>query len=112
MSRAAQLPPRSLLTPILRQVIRFVLAPLALSFSGFHIMDFLLSGAYSWPRSSRILVLILATIILSHEFVYKEHIHHMPAGSQRHSLKVILSSCIIPFMIGSLALLGLVALSH
>ena len=112
MSRAAQLPSKTLLTPILRQIIRYILAPLALSFIGFHVMDFLMSGVYSWPRTSRILVLILATVILSHEFVYKEHMNQLPSGRTPNGFKVILSSCVIPFMVGSLALLGLAALSQ
>ncbi len=112
MSTDAHVRPGPVLTPVLRQLIRFAMAPLALSFSGFHIMDFLMSGVYSWPRTSRILVLILAAIILSYEFVYKETMAQMPTGSKKYGLKVVLSSCVIPFMVGSFALVFLIALSQ
>lgn len=112
MSTEAHVRPRSLLTPVFGQVIRFAIAPLALSFSGFHIMDFLLSGVYSWPRTGRIIALTLAVIIFSYEFVYKENIAQMPTGAKKVGLKVVLSSCVIPFMVGSFALIFLLALSQ
>jgi hypothetical protein len=112
MNTDAHVRPGALLTPVFRQVIRFAIAPLALSFCGFHIMDFLLSGVYSWPRTSRIIVLTFAVIILSYEFVYKENIAQVPTGSRTVGLKVLLSSCVIPFMVGSLALVFLLALSR
>lgn len=112
MSTEAHLRPKSLVTPVFHQVIRYAIAPLALGFSGFHITDFLLSGVYSWPRTSRILALGLAIIILSYEFVYKETISKMPPGAKKVGLKVVLSSCVIPFMVGSFALIFLLALSQ
>ena len=75
-------------------------------------MDFLLSGVYSWPRTSRILALTLAVIILSYEFVYKETLAQMPTGAKKLGLKVVLSSCVIPFMLGSFALIFLLTLSQ
>jgi uncharacterized membrane protein len=75
-------------------------------------MDFLLSGVYSWPRTSRIFALTLAVIILSYEFVYKENIVQMPTGAKKGGLKVVLSSCVIPFLVGSFALVSLLALSQ
>lgn len=106
--------PRPVSSPnhVFRQVLRFVIAPLALTFSGFHIMDFLLSGVYSWPRTSRVIILILAVIILSYEFVYKENIAQMPTESRNVGLKAVLSSCVIPYIVGSLALVILLTLSH
>jgi len=112
MSTEARLRPRSLLTLVFHQVIRFAIAPLALSFSGFHITDFLLSGVYSWPRTSRIIALTLAVIILSYELVYKETIAQRPTGAKKVGLKVLLSSCVIPFFVGSFALVLLLALSQ
>ena len=53
-------------------VIRLVVAPLLLLFSGFFTMDFILSGAYSWPRTSRIMALTLTLAVLIYEFIYKE----------------------------------------
>ena len=106
--------PQSWLTPVFHQVIRYAIAPLALGFSGFHIMDFLLSGVYSWPRTSRILALTLAVIILSYEFVYKESLAQRPteAKAKKVGVKVVLISCVIPYMLGSFALVFLLALSQ
>lgn len=112
MNTEAHLRPRSLLTPLFGQIIRYAIAPLGLGFSGFHITDFLLSGVYSWPRTSRIIVIILAVVILSYEFVYKETIAQMPPGSNKVGLKAVLSSCVVPFMLGSCVLVFLIALSQ
>ena len=112
MNTDARLRPVSSLNHVFRQVLRFVIAPLVLTFSGFHIMDFLLSGVYSWPRTSRIIILILAAIILSYEFVYKEYNGQGATGSWKVGLKVVLTSCVIPFIVGSLALVILLTVSH
>ena len=112
MSTEAHVPPKPVPTSAFHQVIRFAIAPLALSFSGFHIMDFLLSGVYSWPRTSRVIVITLAVIILSYEFVYKESIARNPGGAKKIGLKVVLSSCVIPFMVGSFVLILLLTLSQ
>ena len=111
MSQEAHLTPGSLLPSRFRQLVRFTIAPLALAFIGFHITDFVLSGVYSWPRASRILVLFLAMTILSYEFVYKEHRANVKSDSRYVGLKVVFSSCVIPFMMGSLALVVLLAFS-
>lgn len=109
MNSESPLRPVSSTNPVFRPIVRFVIAPLALFFSGFHIMDFLLSGAYSWPRTSRIIILTFAVIILSYEFVYKEYYSHAAAAAKNMGLKVVLASCVIPFMVGSLALVFLLA---
>ena len=93
------------------QVIRFFIAPVALCLSGFHTMDFLLSGVYSWPRTSRVLALTLAVVILTYEFVYKEQQSRTAQGSGSLPLRVVFFSCVIPYMVGSLAIVFLVALS-
>lgn len=111
MRTEARMRPGSSPRHFFRKTVRYVIAPLALSFSGFHIMDFLLSGVYSWPRTSRILALTIAVIILSYEFVYKENNTQMPTPSGGLGRKVVLSSCVIPFLMGTLALVFLAALS-
>lgn len=85
--------------------VRLVIAPLILLSSGFFTADFLLSGLYTWPRTSRVLVLTLTIIILSYEFVYKEQRGRQadPAGPVR----ALLYSCMIPYALGALALLVL-----
>ena len=111
MNSDARLRPANSLSLVFGQVVRFVLAPLGSCFSGFHTMDFLLSGVYSWPRASRILALTFAVVILSYEFVYKEQQSQMADGAGSFPGKVVLFSCVIPYMLGTLALVFLFALS-
>ena len=85
--------------------VRFVVAPLVLSWSGFVTADFLLSGVYTWPRSSRVVVLTLTICVLAYEFVYKEQ------PDEAASWKAVLYSCLLPYVAGVLGLLSLVALT-
>jgi hypothetical protein len=95
----------------LAAIIHLLLAVPLLAWSGFFTMDFILSGVYTFPRTSRGITLTFAMIILSYEFIYKEHLTRytpitgIPAG------KVVLYSCVIPYMVGILGLLMLVYLS-
>ena len=73
-------------------------------------MDFLLSGVYTFPRTSRAITLTLAVIILSYEFIYKEHLTRYSQMTGILPQKVVFFSCIIPYMVGTLALLMLVNL--
>ena len=95
----------------LTAIIHIVLAVLLLAWSGFFTMDFLLSGVYTFPRTSRAITLTLAVIILSYEFIYKEHLTRYSSITGVLPLKVVFYSCVIPYMIGSLALLTLVNFS-
>jgi len=92
-------------------IIRLVVAPMLLLFSGFFTMDFLLSGAYSWPRTSRILALTLTLAILIYEFIYKEQRLRHPEHSFEHRVKMLLYSCVIPYVIGACALIALARLA-
>lgn len=74
-------------------------------------MDFLLSGIYTWPRASRVVTLTCAVIILAYEFIYKEHQIRYSAITGMVPLKVVFYSCMIPYMLGSLALLALINFS-
>jgi len=85
--------------------VRFLLAPLLLFISGFSTADFLLSGAYTWPRTSRVLVLTITVIVLAYEFVYKEHLARVPDGSR--AMRTVLYSCVLPYVLGVAALLAL-----
>ena len=86
---------------------RLVIAPLVLFISGFFTADFLVSGQYTWPRSSRIVVLTLTILVLSYEFVYKEQLARYSRLPGHQSLRALLYSCAIPYVVGALALLGL-----
>lgn len=90
--------------------VRLAIAPAILFFIGFITCDFLLSGLYTWPRTSRTIVLTLTAAVLAYEFVYKEHGLRHGGGSPRSSLKALLYSCLIPYAIGALALLALARL--
>ena len=101
------------------EAVRFVIAPFVLLFSGFFTTDFLLSGFYTWPRTSRIVALTLTVAILSYEFVYKEQ-RARQAGSSDvltdaqagdRARNALLYSCVIPYVVGGLALLVLVRLA-
>ena len=89
-------------------LVRFVLAPLILLFSGYFTANFILSGAYTWPRTSRTLALILTVLILSREFVYKEQL--LRNGAPGRAWSAVLYSCALPYLIGVLVMVALWAL--
>ena len=88
--------------------VRFVLAPLILLFSGYFTANFIISGSYTWPRTSRTLGLMLTVLILSHEFVYKEQLSRNESPGRARA--ALLYSCVLPFVIGVLVMLALWAL--
>jgi hypothetical protein len=90
------------------ETVRFVLAPLILLCSGFFTANFIISGQYTWPRTSRTLALTLTVLILSHEFVYKEQLSRNESPDRARS--ALLYSCVLPYVIGILAMLALWAL--
>lgn len=91
--------------------VRVIIAPLVLFFSGFFTMDFLLSGVYTWPRTSRIIVLTLTVVVLAYEFVYKEQQACYPDRSFDNHLKTLLYSCMTPYAAGILVLMALARLA-
>ena len=95
----------------LSAIVHLLLAVLLLAWSGFFTMDFLLSGAYTFPRTSRAITLTFAAVILSYEFIYKEHLTRYSSMTGILPLKVIFYSCVIPYMVGSFVLLALVNLN-
>lgn len=89
------------------EAVCVVIAPVVLFTSGFFTADFLLSGIYTWARTSRVLVLTLTVLVLAYEFVYKEQRARHPEASSVRPLKALLYSCAIPYGLGALALLAL-----
>ena len=85
--------------------VRFVLAPLILFFSGFYTTKFLLSGAYTWPRTSQTFALTLIVVILSREFVYKEQLSRHAAPGRAWA--ALAYSCVLPYMFGVVVVLTL-----
>lgn len=87
--------------------VRWAIAPLLLFSSGFFTADFLLSGLYTWPRTSRVLVLTLTVGVLSYEFVYKEQRARCSGPPGDRPLKALLYSCMVPYALGALTIMGL-----
>ena len=87
------------------ETVRFVLAPLILLCSGFFTANFIISGQYTWPRTSRTLALTLTVLILSHEFVYKEQLSRNESPDRARS--ALLYSCVLPYVIGIVVMLAL-----
>ena len=94
----------------LSAIVSLVLAVLLSALSGFFTMDFLLSGIYTWPRSSRVVTLTGAVIILVYEFIYKEHQTRHAAVTGIAPLRMVVYACMIPYMLGTLILLALIGL--
>lgn len=91
-------------------MVRVVLAPLIACWSGLFSADFVLSGYYTWPRTSRVLVLTITLIILAYEFVYREQRSRDVPDSEMLARKAVLYSCVIPYAVGVGLLLLLVAI--
>jgi len=104
-SQSGPLQARSGWHALFSDTVRFVLAPLILSFSGFFTANFVVSGQYTWPRTSRVLVLTLTIVILSYEFVYKEQLARQVVADRARA--VLLYSCVIPYLIGWVLMLVL-----
>ena len=83
----------------------YALAPSIMVFSGFFTANFLISGQYTWPRTSRIFALTLTIIVLSYEFVYKEQRARWRTEEQARA--AVLYACVIPYAIGVLAMVAL-----
>jgi hypothetical protein len=87
--------------------VRFFLAPLILFTSGFFTTDFMLSGVYTWPRTSKVLVLTVTVFVLSYEFVYKEQRALNPDSSGSFAARALVYSCLVPYALGAAALVVL-----
>lgn len=96
----------------LASAIRLVIAPLVLLSSGFFTAAFLLSGVYTWPRTSRVFALSITLLVLAYEFVYKEQRLRFPDPADDRPLKAVLFSCVLPYAAGALMLIGLAKLTH
>lgn len=78
--------------------LRLVLAPILLCSSGFFTANFLLSGRYTWPQTSRTFVLTIAMLVLSYEFIYKEQLAR--SATREAVFRTVLYSCVMPYGIG------------
>lgn len=89
----------------------FVLSPLLCAFSGFHLTSYLLVGLYTWPRTSRVLVLIFGTCIFVYEFIFKSQAPQFASGKPRSQGEWVLWTSLIPFACGVGALFVLAGFS-
>lgn len=87
------------------------MAPVLCAFSGFHTASYLLVGVYTWPRTSRVIVLTIGMVIFSYEFIFKNPIAAPPSKRKYSAAEVVLYTCVIPYIIGAGALLVLAGLS-
>ncbi len=85
-----------------------MLAPAILCSSGFFTANFVLSGRYTWPQTSRVFVLSITTLVLAYEFVYKEQLAR--SASRERALRAVVYSCAIPYGVGLLMMILLVRL--
>lgn len=88
--------------------LRYLLAPLLFVSSGFFTSNFIMSGHYTWPRTSRVFVLTLTLLILAYEFIYKDQT--VRSASPDRAFNAVLYSCMIPYALGALMMLGLAKL--
>ena len=89
-------------------LVRFVLAPVIFFLTGLFTANFILSGSYTWPGTSRTLALTLTVLILSREFVYKEQRSRNLVPNRAWS--AVLYSCVLPYVTGVLVMLAVWAL--
>jgi hypothetical protein len=87
------------------EAVRLALAPLILFFTGFFTANFIISGQYTWPRTSRAIALTITVLILSYEFVYKEQL--ALAATPDRTRKALFYSCVIPYLVGMLIMLAI-----
>ena len=88
--------------------LRYVLAPLLFVSSGFFTANFIVSGHYTWPRTSRVFVLTLTLLILAYEFIYKDRT--IQSSTPDRAFNAVLYSCMIPYVLGVLMMLALAKL--
>ncbi len=90
----------------------FFLAPVLCAFSGFHTASYLLVGLYTWPRTSRVIVLTVGMLIFSYEFIFKNNMSRPTSKWSYSSMESVLYTCVIPYTIGAGALLVIAGLSE
>ncbi|MFO0774664.1 MAG: hypothetical protein U0172_08380 [Nitrospiraceae bacterium] len=100
--------PSSLWQERIASGVRYGLAPLLFLWSGFFTTDFIFSGAYTWPRTSRVFVLTLTLFILAYEFVYKAALTSTPPQSEAQARRLVRVTCLIPYAVGILLLVLIV----
>ena len=70
-------------------------------------MSYLLVGLYTWPRTSRVLVLTIGTLIFVYEFIFKSQAPQATSGKLLSQKEWVLYTSLIPFVCGVGALVAL-----
>src|SRR5438445_8443615 len=86
-----------------------VVIPIVHVAGGFFILDFLLSGPYTWGRTLRTLVLFMSNLVLAYEFVYRDLQARHTDWSDQRLLKSVLTYSVFPFCVGMAGLVLLLA---
>jgi hypothetical protein len=92
-------------------VFLVVLVPIVHATGGFFILDFLVSGQYTWGRTLRTFVLVLSNLILAYEFVYRDLQTQHPDWRMDRLMRSVMAYSVIPFAVGMVALLALQAVT-
>ena len=86
-----------------------VVIPIVHAVGGFFILDFLLSGHYTWGRTLRTFVLFMSNLVLAYEFVYRDLQARHTDWSDQRLLKSVLTYSVFPFCVGMAGLVVLLA---
>ncbi len=90
-------------------IFQVVVIPTYHAVGGFFILDFVLSGQYTWGRTLRTFVLFLSNLILAFEFVYRDQQSRHPEWPGSRLMKSVMTYSVAPFASGMAALLVLQA---
>ena len=89
-----------------------VVIPIVHAVGGFFILDFLLSGHYTWGRTLRTFVLFMSNLVLAYEFVYRDLQARHTDWSDQRLLKSVLTYSVFPFCVGMAGLVLLLAVTR
>ena len=89
-----------------------LVVPLVNAIGGFFILDFLLSGQYTWGRTLRTFVLSLSLVVLAFEFVYRDLRARHPEWPGRRVMKHVSGYGMRPFVAGMGGLLLLLVVTR
>src|SRR5256712_10875450 len=81
-------------------VFLVVVIPTVHAAGGFFILDFPLSGNYTWGRTLRTFVLFMSNLVLAYGFVYPDLQARRPAWPDQRPLKSGWASSVFPFRVG------------
>ena len=73
--------------------------------------SYLLVGLYTWPRTSRVLVLTIGTLIFVYEFLFKSQSPQFTTGKPLSQKEWVLYTSLIPFVGGVGVLVALTRFS-